>query len=434
MVQSTGYVNGRLADTDLTRGGDLGGPLPGGGPRGSVQRFLTGMLLGVLAGLVLLAGGALAWQRHYVGRVVPGIWVSGVPLQGLTAAQAEAALRQAWDQVGPRHLTLRDGDRQWVLPLDTLGIGWDLPATVGAAMAVGHSDSFWETWRIRLCGLQRGVAVPPLWTLDEARCNLALRRLAAEIDQPPRSATLELGGTSPQSEPAVHGRELDVDATREKLRQALATGLPPALDLEIRSLVPTVVDGEAARQRAEQLLTHQPVVTFDEGGTRHAWSLSRQTVAAGLRSRQEVGSDGLTRWVIDFDPAPIAAWLANIAQQIDRPAIEGRVAVNLGTMRASIAVPSQTGRRVNTAEALSRILAALEDGSSTVELPVDIERPYVSAEEVARWGTFTLLSEGVSYFRGSDPGRKQNIVVGSSRFDGVVVPPGGTFSFNQYIG
>jgi len=401
---------------------------------GAATRFLIGVLVALVSSLVLLGAGALAWQQHYDGRVIPGVWVAGVPLEGLTGPEAEAALRRAWDEVGPRHLALRDGDRQWVRPLEELGISWDVAATVRSVMAIGHSGTFRHDWQVRLRGLRSSVTVAALWAFDESRGNLALRRLATEIDRAPRSATLDLNGAAPHSEPAVYGRELDVDATRQGLSQALGSGLPETLELVIRSVPPTVADGETARQRAEQLLSRQVAVTLDDDGTPRTWSLSREAIARGLKPRQEIGGDSLTRWVVDFDPAPVAEWVAAIARQIDRPALEGRVRLDPQTLRASVAVPSQSGRQVNTAEAVTRVLAALEGGAETVELPVDVARPYVTVEQVAGWGQLQLLSEGVSYFKGSDPGRRQNIVTGSSRYHGVVVPPGATFSFNQHIG
>lgn len=398
------------------------------------RRLLTGILVGVLLALTVAGGGALAWQQYYSSRVSPGVWVAGIPLEGLTEGEAEAALRAAWGEMAPRHLTLRDGDRQWVVPLDELGISWDLAATVRAVMEVGHTGSFAGDWRARLSGLQRGVVVPASWALDEGRANLALRKLAKEIDRPARSATFDLAGAAPRSEPAAYGRELDVDATRRALVAGLHSGLPEALDLTVRTVPPTVVDGEAARQRAEQYLRRPVTAIMDDDGVRHSWSLAPEVIRRGLKPRQEIGADGLTRWAVDLDPGPVAEWVAAIASQVDRPLIEGRVRIEPGTMRATVGVPSQSGRQVDTAETLSRVLAALDGGEAEVPLAVDTEQPYTTAEEVARWGPLELLSEGVSYFRGSDPGRKQNIVTGSARYHGLVVPPGGVFSFNEHIG
>ena len=406
------------------------GPAGGGGGPRRAARVLSGLLLSALLTVVLLGGAGVAWQQQYVGRVPLGVWVAGIPLEGKTAAEAEQALRQGWTEVGPRHLALCDGDRQWVIPLGELGISWDWAATVGAAMAVGNSGSLRDDWLARLQGLRRGVVVSASWTLNELQCNLALRRLAAEIDRPPRSAGLDLSGVAPRSEPAVSGRELDVDATRARLQEAIRSGLPGALDLVIRTLPPTVVDAESARQRAAALLARRVTVTFDG----HAWTLGREVVARSLNARHERGSDGLVRWVVDLKPEPIAQWVAAIASEIDRPMSEGRAHVDPRTLRASLSVPGQSGRKVDTAESLARVLAALEGGEAPVELPVEVSQPYVTAERVAGWGRLTLLSEGVSYFKGSDAGRRQNIVVGASRFQDVVVPPGATFSFNQYLG
>lgn len=436
MIESQGRVNRAVAGRDDlawpagSRAGSTTGGRRGRGPLG----ILAGLLLSLTTTVVLLGIGGILWQQHYHGRVIPGVWVAGVPLEGLTATEAEATLSQAWSTVGPRHLTLRDGDRLWVMPLEELGITWDLRATVNTAMSVGRSGSFAADWLARLRAMQQSLAIPPAWSFDEARASLALRRLAKEIDTPARPATFELVSVTPRSSPGATGRELDVEATLQQLRAALQSGLPETMDLAVRTTAPAVVDGEAARRRAEAVLARQVTVTFDEPGAHQAWSLSREIVARALQPRQEAGPDGAVRWALDIKPDPIAEWVAGIAKAIDRPLLEGRVQVDPATMTARIRIPSQSGRQVDTAEALRRVLAALEGGPATVQLPVQVTQPYLTPELVASWGKLSLLSEGTSSFRGSDPARTQNIVVGTSRFPGVVVPPGATFSFNSYLG
>lgn len=413
---------------DMIGWGDTGTGRPG-----RARYFLIGMLLAMVMGLLLCCVGAVAWQQRYEGRVIPGVWVAGINLQGKMAPEVEAELRRAWSEVGPRHLALRDGDRQYVLTLEELGISWDLPATVKAVMEIGHTGSLLQDGWVRLRGMQQGVAVPAVWMFDEGKASLALRRQATEIDVPPRSANFDLSGAAPRSDPGVQGRELDVDATLERLRQVLRTGLPQTLDVAVRTLPPTVIDGEAARQQAEQLLARQVMVTYEEDGVRRSWALGRDVIAQSLQARQETGENGQVRWTVSLQPEALAGWVATIAQEIDRPLIEGRVRLD-SDRRASITVPSQSGRQVNTEEAFNRVLAALESGNASVELPVEITRPYVTPEEVTRWGQLNLLSEGVSTFKGSDPGRKQNIVNGASFFQGLVVPPGATFSFGEHLG
>jgi vancomycin resistance protein YoaR len=45
-----------------------------------------------------------------------------------------------------------------------------------------------------------------------------------------------------------------------------------------------------------------------------------------------------------------------------------------------------------------------------------------------------LIGEGVTNFAGSTASRVQNIVVGTAQFDGLLIAPGETFSFNHYLG
>ncbi len=436
MIETEGRVNRAVgqSDTAWLGGSGAGSPAAGRPQRRGPYGLLVGLLLSLATAAVVIGVGAMVWQAHYSNRVIPGVWVSGVSLQGMTAPEAEEALRQAWATVGPRHLTLRDGDRQWVLPLEELGISWDLPATVQAALATGHSGSFGDDWLARLSAMRQGVVVPPAWTFDQGTASLVLRRLAKEIDRPARSATLDLSGTAPRSEPAVAGRELDVDATLQALAEAVRSGLPQTMDLTVRTMAPAVADATAARQRAEALLSRRVTVTFEEDGERRAWSLGRDVIARTLQPRQEAGSDGATRWALDVKAGPVAEWVVAIASEVDRPLAEGRVSIDYSTMRASLSTPSQSARTVDTAEAVKRVLAALDAGDATVPLAVNITRPYLTPEEVASWGPLNLLSEGTSYFKGSDAARAQNIVKGASRYPGVVVPPGATFSFNSWVG
>jgi vancomycin resistance protein YoaR len=49
-------------------------------------------------------------------------------------------------------------------------------------------------------------------------------------------------------------------------------------------------------------------------------------------------------------------------------------------------------------------------------------------------GIIDLVAEGESYFIGSPSGRDHNIRLAATKFDGLVIPPGETFSFNHHLG
>ena len=71
----------------------------------------------ITAGLLLLAAvSLLAWyQWRYSDKIYPGVSVAGVPLGGLTVDEAESAITDALTPYPGPDVTLRFGDRSWVL-------------------------------------------------------------------------------------------------------------------------------------------------------------------------------------------------------------------------------------------------------------------------------------------------------------------------------
>ena len=69
-----------------------------------------------------------------------------------------------------------------------------------------------------------------------------------------------------------------------------------------------------------------------------------------------------------------------------------------------------------------------------MSLPGAIVPPQVSSADPQSLGITTNLDRGGTSFAGSLPEKAQNIKLAADRLNGVVVPPGGTFSFNQEVG
>ena len=77
---------------------------------------------------------------------------------------------------------------------------------------------------------------------------------------------------------------------------------------------------------------------------------------------------------------------------------------------------------------------AVTNGSHQVNLPITLTPPTISSDDLESLGIKELVSESTSYFKGSSEGRMKNIALAASKFDGVVIPPGEIFSFNEHLG
>ena len=64
-------------------------------------------------------------------------------------------------------------------------------------------------------------------------------------------------------------------------------------------------------------------------------------------------------------------------------------------------------------------------------IPID---PLIKTEQANDLGIIEVVGRGESYFKGSIAGRIHNIALGAARINGVLIPPGKTFSFNDTVG
>jgi len=78
--------------------------------------------------------------------------------------------------------------------------------------------------------------------------------------------------------------------------------------------------------------------------------------------------------------------------------------------------------------------SAAAGGERTIPLPLIPVRPTIASEDAPNLGIVELIAEGETSFAGSSASRIQNIKVGAAQFDGLLIAPGETFSFNYYLG
>jgi vancomycin resistance protein YoaR len=94
-------------------------------------------------------------------------------------------------------------------------------------------------------------------------------------------------------------------------------------------------------------------------------------------------------------------------------------------------VPGQT---LDVDATVSLIEAAATSGQRVIPLPLISIPPAVTAQDAPDVASFELVGEGKTSFAGSSAARITNIAVGAAQFDGLLIAPGETFSFNHYLG
>jgi len=384
----------------------------------------------VAGGVVVLVGGYGAAAAVAADRVPSGTTVLGQDLGGLDREGAEQRLGEAFAAATAAPLPVEvAGGTQEVVP-DEAGLRLDAAAT--ADRLVGFSLDPRDLWRHVA---DRGVAVEPVADVDEDALADAVAGVAGAVDTEPVEGAVTFVPAGYEVVEATPGTTVDTEGAAD----ALASAWPAALEGDVpvalpSEEVPPVVDAEAVADfvttfAGPATAAPLPVVV----GTLET-EVPVDALAPTLIAR--VGS-GDARGTLepDVDDVALREALLEVEPDVDGDPTDARLEIEGGE---PVVVPSATGRSVD-AEALgTAALTALAAPAGAAErvarVPSAEVAPEVSTADVEALGVVEEIAEFSTPLSGSNPGRLQNIRVGTGKVDGTLVRPGETFDLNEVLG
>jgi vancomycin resistance protein YoaR len=324
-----------------------------------------------------------------------------------------------------------------------LGIWFDAAASVEAAYAIGRSGSL--AWNLgeQIRSATRGTHIAPVVLYDETAAQRYLAGLAGEIYLPVRDASLTINGLEIRTTPPQVGRRLDIEATLARLRQAVGQVDQAEIELVVVETRPRVIDASIAHDRAQTIVS-EPLTLYVESdlisGTLEApqgpWRLSREELAAMLLvSEESVGENGSVRLDVSLDPRALGAYLAPINQEISQSATSARFIFDDDTRQLAVIAPSTDGLELNVAATSARINQAAIGAEREVPMALQVTPAEFNESVTAvELGITELVASSTSYFAGSSAGRANNVQIAASKFHGILIKPGESFSFNKWLG
>lgn len=380
----------------------------------------------------------------YQDRIYPGVRVAGLDL-------SHYPVTRAWESVDvlERDYLAGDGLRFKVamgtsasasgevvvdMVLEDFGVVFDAKATVEQAYKQGRVGGWRERWKTVLENANEGVEVAHVYRMDEEKLNLLVATIAAEIDQPGAKAKVELqngeGGVEVGVVEGENGLKLDQAALVGEIKKAIGwlESLSPTKFLSVENNMVSEKEKQNAVERAEQLIGKELVVKVDRGGNEPeeeaVWGDTDLVSLVGFKE--------------EFDKRRMGEYLESLAEGVDRKARNAAFAFENG--RVVEFAPALPGLEIMVDESKDLVwgkLLELQNGSEeslVVVLDTRVTEPIIKTGDVNELGINELLGKGTSTFYHSIPGRVHNVALTASRLNGVLVPPGEVFSFNQTIG
>ena len=374
-----------------------------------------------------------AYHLVFAPTIYPGVSIANIDLGGKTIEQATKILETSFPTPEAK-LTLVGGGQTWNLPVSEINLVFNASASATKAFSFGRSGDLKEDLKKKWQAFSKKEVLLPVYSLNSKILDQKVMEFSALVDIPPVPSTITIQENKISITQSRPGQKLDREKFLLLLYQRLENlKLDEPILLPIVSLQPKFDQrkAEVAKRVLETLLKKPLVLKFQD----FSFILEAARALSFFLPLEE--GEYLNR-------EAIREFVEEIAGKVNRPPQDAVFQFTSG--KVSVFKPSLDGYQLDEEKTVELIQNHLTPDppagrvgfpsptSNSLQLPVKIIKPKITTEQVNNLGIKEKIGRGVSYFRGSIAPRIHNISLAASTFNGVLIAPNETFSFNQTLG
>jgi vancomycin resistance protein YoaR len=273
--------------------------------------------------------------------------------------------------------------------------------------------------------------------LDQRVSAQYIQSLSAQIDRPVIEPTITIQGTETLVTAGQSGRQLDVQTTLLQISlqvQTLADGIIP---LRVHESSPLIKDVSAQAEQARVILSQPLTLTMPENDQdgNGPWTFNQSDLANMLVFERSQVDNNTAEYRLVLRTESLIVFLQGIQPTFDRAPVNARFTFNDDTHQLDLIEHAVIGRSLDVDGTIQAIQTGLVEGKHTVPLVFHLTKPPVADDATGEsLGITELVISESSYFFGSSTARIQNIQAAASKFHGILVAPGETFSMATALG
>jgi len=231
--------------------------------------------------LVLVVGGAYAYDSSQKDEIADGVTVGGVDVGGLSEEEAVAKVRRKL--LAPLQHSLKVGfdGETWELSGEQLKIRADLDGAVEEALEDSQEGGFPGRLVRYVSGGEVEESITPEVEYSVPAVNRFVRRVAEDVNREPKDADVEPSGDSLEVVAGEPGRKLRDNLLEKGLKAAvLNANAPHTIKAKVHSIAPEVTKKEVAAEYPSYLTLDRS--TFTLRLWKHLKLAKTYTVAVGM--------------------------------------------------------------------------------------------------------------------------------------------------------
>lgn len=379
------------------------------------SRLRKGLLIGAPTAVVVLAGayvGLAAWQS---GKIQGGTTVAGQSVGGMSRSDAKAEIEATAAKQVKAPIVITSGGKKLTLQPASSGLSIDTDGTIDGLSGFSLNPS--TVWH-RLTGDGPHRSVTP--RVDHKKLQHAVDTVSQTLEGAPKNGSVKFVDGKVVTTKSTPGKGVDAKAIATKI----AAGWPKTKQYTATTSAQpaSLTDAEVARYVKEfaDPAMSDPVTV--QVGSKKA-TLQPSDISGVLTTT----FDG-THLKPKVDESALADLLDKQAADLTTPAVNAKLRYKGGK---SSVIPAKNGTAPQTKGAGKLLIAALTASDRTMSLPTKPVQPTVTAAQLKKTKVGDQkISEFVSVFPtgAENAARTENIRVGLSKLNGLVVQPGETFS------
>jgi len=172
-------------------------------------------------------------------KVLPGIEVMGIRLEGLNKSEGMAKLGELEKSIQSSAVKLCYRDKSWLLLLSEVGFDLDEGAVMDAALNAGRSGSLFQQWKERKQIKQKGKVILPVVSFDEEKLYQRVKELTRGVTVEPVDANFKIDSKDNVTVvPGKDGTGVDMKKLKDDLIEVILEAKKPEVELALITVPP----------------------------------------------------------------------------------------------------------------------------------------------------------------------------------------------------
>ncbi len=397
------------------------------------QQISKNLILTLTVSFFALNAFFITYHVFFSQRIIPGTKVGKVSIGGLTPNQALAKLEKAAPAPDTK-IFFGYKAHTYDASLEEINLQYDWNKTIQTAVAQGRTGNILKDTQAKLKGLFGINKIKPAYTFDEEAFQAFTAKIDGAVNIQQMDAYFELKNDQLVIVPQQEGSVIEIKTLSLELRKNFDNLEFKLSNIPVKKVNPDIYESDlkSVQPDVEKIINAQIVIKANNDNAETV-SPTKEQLLKYLKFQKT--QSAAKKIDISIDPTKTSD-IVNQANLLVYHSPRGKVEADKDGKVTSFEI-IKDGAELDKNTFLNDFGETVLHPNEDADEPVQITLKTTSTSgpnDEEKYGIKELLGTGTSKYVGSIPSREKNLLLATERLDGILVPPGGLFSFNKNVG